>query len=102
MVCVCHHISALLWSQHLGHSAGHRPEQRGFHEMVGFNLGASLYMPTAHPNTVGVRLDDFADRFLWGNLRYFVIESNATHTSNFEPNEYMTGGWVWRSGLIWH
>jgi hypothetical protein len=59
--------------------------------MVGFNLGASLYMPTDHPDTVGARLDDFADRFLWGNLRYFVCESNATDISNFEPNEYMTG-----------
>lgn len=78
-------------AQHLGHSPGHRPEQRGFDEMVGFNLGASLYMPTSHPDTVGVRLDDFADRFLWGNLRYFVCESNATDSSNFEPNEYMTG-----------
>ena len=62
--------------------------------MLGFNLGASLYMPVDHPDTVDSRLDDFADRFLWGNLRYFVVESNQTHESNFEPNDYVTGTYI--------
>lgn len=29
----------LVGKWHLGHSPGHRPEQRGFHETLGFNLG---------------------------------------------------------------
>ena len=81
----------LVGKWHLGHSPGHRPEERGFDEMLGFNLGASLYLPTWHKDSVGARLDDFADKFLWGNLRYFVCESNSTHTGNFVPDEYMTG-----------
>lgn len=81
----------LVGKWHLGHSPGHRPEERGFDEMLGFNLGASLYLPTWHKDAVGARLDDFADKFLWGNLRYFVCESNATDSGNFVPDDYITG-----------
>ncbi len=81
----------LVGKWHLGHSSGHSPVERGFDEMIGFNLGASLYLPVDHPQVVNDRLLDFPDRFLWANLKYFVTQSNATHNVNFEPNEYMTG-----------
>ena len=120
--------SMLVGKWHLGHSPGHRPEQRGFDEVLGFNLGdnitrrfsrlwlciteliyttyflltgASMYMPHAHPDVQEHRLErDFPDRFLWANLRYFVCESNSSHSSNFAPNEYMTGTYAHNESIL--
>ena len=81
----------LVGKWHLGHSQGHRPEERGFDETIGFNLGASLYLNANDGRVVNEKVNDFADDFLWGNLRFFVVASNATSSDTFDPDEYLTG-----------
>ena len=81
----------LVGKWHLGHSAGLRPEQRGFDEVLGFNLGASLYYPKGHQDVVNDQIGDFADNFLWANLRFFVTAANSSGSITFDPEQYMTG-----------
>ena len=79
----------MLGKWHLGETPEARPEARGFDEFLGFLPGASLFLPSDHPEVVEARQDfDPIDKFLWANLPYAVVNNGGT--TRFAPSKYMT------------
>ena len=73
---------------HLGEAAPMQPAAQGFDEYLGFLPGASLYLPTGHPDSVeSVQAFDPIDAFLWANLPFAVSKDGGPR---FEPSAYMT------------
>ena len=73
---------------HLGDSPQFRPYSHGFNESLSHLHGASMFLPTKHPNVVNAMQDfDPIDKFLWAAEPWGVRFKDG---EPFQPPKYMT------------
>lgn len=73
---------------HLGDSPQFRPYSHGFDESLSHLHGASMYLPTRHPDVVNAMQDfDPIDKFLWASEPWVVRFKDQ---APFQPPRYMT------------
>lgn len=73
---------------HLGDSPQFRPYNHGFNESLSHLHGASMFLPTKHPDVVNAMQDyDPIDKFLWASEPWVVRHND---TEPFQPPRYMT------------
>ncbi len=73
---------------HLGDSPQFRPYSHGFKESLSLMHGASMFLPTKHPDVVNAMQDfDPIDKFLWAAEAWGIRHNDA---EPFQPPKYMT------------